>query len=83
MSAVVSVRRKGLDRSAIAAQFVRDRAEPVDQRFQNTPRGLGIAPRLNKDIQNIAAGIHRTPQPILRAIDWDHDFIEDCQLILH
>jgi len=39
-------------------------------------RGRGVAPRLHEDVQDVPVRVDGPPQPMLRAVDLNDDFIE-------
>ena len=77
--AVVGVRGQRLDRSDIAAQFVRDDdprlTKPGYQSFEKALCRFSIPARLHKNIKNVSTRVDRAPQPVLLATDRDHDFV--------
>ena len=77
---MIRVGCKGLNRLGVAAQFVRyhdtGRAELCDQFAEETPRCLGVATRLNKNVEHITVCINRPPEPVFRPGNDDHRFVE-------
>ena len=80
MSTVIGVRCLMRDRHNVAAQFVCDGdpgvAKLSDQPCHEALGGLGIAAALDKDVEHVAIGIHCAPQPMLHAVDRDHNLIK-------
>jgi len=68
------------DRLNVAAQFVCDGdpglAKLSDQPCHEALGGLGIAAALDKDVEHVAVGLYCAPQPMLNAIDRDHNLIK-------
>ena len=77
--ALVGVRGQRLDRSDIAAQFVRDDdprlTKPRYKSFEKALCLFCIPARLHKNIKNVSTRVNRAPQPVLLATDRDHDFV--------
>jgi len=80
VSTVIGVRCLMRDRLNVAAQFVCDGdpglAKLSDQPCHEALGGLGIAAALDKDVEHVAVGIYCAPQPMLNAIDRDHNLIK-------
>ena len=76
---MVGVRGQHLNRSGIAAQFVRDDDPRLTklgyQSFGKALCRFGIPPRLYKNITNFSPRVDRAPQSVLLATDRDHDFV--------
>ena len=47
-----------------------------DQPCQEAFGGLGIAACLDQDVEHVAGGIDRAPEPMLHAVDRDHNLIK-------
>ena len=64
----------------IGSELVRDqhaRLAPLPEQFSKEAFGRARVPtRLDQDIQHIAIGVDRPPEPVLRALDRDHDLAE-------
>ena len=52
------------------------RAKARDQPDQKAPCRLGVSAWLNKDVQHVAIGINRTPEPVLFSVDRNHGLIK-------
>lgn len=64
----------------VRAELVRDqhaRLTPTPEQLSKEASGCARVPtRLNQDIQHIAIGADRPPEPVLLALDRDDDFVE-------
>jgi len=69
-----------LDRLDVASKLVRNHnarlAETCDHTLQKAPGRLRITMLLNKNVESIAVGINRPPEPILHTLDRDNDLVE-------
>ncbi|PRY84597.1 hypothetical protein CLV74_12215 [Donghicola tyrosinivorans] len=64
----------------VGAELVRDqpaRLAPAPEQLSKEAFGCARVPtRLNQDIQHIAIGVDRPPEPVLLALELDDDFVE-------
>lgn len=76
---MISIRRDGLYGLDVAAKLVRyDDAwcpKLLDPSGEKPSRGLGVAPSLNQNIENITVSINRTPEPEFLSANGDDDLI--------
>jgi hypothetical protein len=50
---------------------------PPPEQLSKEAFGCACVPtRLDQDIQDVAIGVNRSPEPVLLALDRDHDFVE-------
>lgn len=80
MGPVIGVRRLMGNQLDVAAQLVRDDdarlAKLRNQPCQKTLGSLGIAAALDKNVEHVAVGIDRPPEPVLHPIHRDHNLIQ-------
>ncbi len=76
---MISLGHKGPDRFDVTAQFVRHDdtrfAKLGDQPRKETLGSFGVSAWPHKDIQHVPVRIHRSPQPLLHAVDRNDDFV--------
>ena len=80
VGAVIGFWRKGPDRRVVAAQLVRhDDPGLAIARYQLLEETLGrlrIAAPLHENIHNIAIAVDGPPEPVMNAVDRNHDLVE-------
>lgn len=77
---MIRVRRQCLDRLSVAAELVGDdnarSAELSDHTLQESLRRLRVPARLEENVQNVTICVKGAPEPMLHAVDRDHNLVE-------
>lgn len=80
MRPMIGVRHQGLDRPSVAAQLVGDdnarSAKLSGQTLQEPLRRLCVLARLDENVQNVAMGVDRAPEPVLHATYRNHHLVK-------